>query len=85
MLFILVIDQNANNLKQTVVFYFRIHSKRPPIEQQRVAIRVILVNEHNEVLLLKRTHTKYGFDKWCLPGGNQDRGNTEQDTCTKEY
>jgi mutator protein MutT len=40
----------------------------------RVAVRAIICDENNRVLIIKRSNTQYGNNKWCLPGGKVDYG-----------
>lgn len=47
-------------------------------------VRVIIENENNEILLLKRNHDTYAGGKWCLPGGKVDYYNTIEETCIGE-
>ena len=35
-----------------------------------LAVRTIISDDHDRVLLIKRTNTEQGLGKWCLPGGN---------------
>ncbi len=49
-----------------------------------VAVRVILRNEDNSILLLKRAQTSYSEGAWCLPGGKVDYGQTLEEACANE-
>ncbi len=49
-----------------------------------VAVRIILRNEDNSILLLKRAQTNYGEGAWCLPGGKVDYGQTLEEACANE-
>lgn len=48
------------------------------------AARAIIVNEKNEVLLLKRSAIESYSEYWCLPGGKVDFGFTVEETIKKE-
>lgn len=41
-----------------------------------IAVRAIIKNHTNEVLILKRDHTEYGQGKWNLPGGKVEYNET---------
>ncbi|MBX4196129.1 NUDIX hydrolase [Candidatus Pacearchaeota archaeon] len=47
-------------------------------------VRVILTNERDEILFLKRANEKYEPGKWCLPGGKVEYGQTLEDACKDE-
>ena len=38
------------------------------------AVRAIILDNHNRVLLLRREPTSQGGGQWCLPGGKVDYG-----------
>jgi 8-oxo-dGTP diphosphatase len=50
----------------------------------RVAVRAIICDEDNRVLIIKRGNTSYGYDKWCLPGGKVDFGVSVLENLAKE-
>ena len=54
-------------------------SKRPFI-----AVRAIITDASDKVLILKRDATSYGDDEWCLPGGKIDFGQTAADAVARE-
>jgi mutator protein MutT len=41
---------------------------------RKIAVRAILLEETNHVLLVKRAEGTYAEGKWCLPGGKVDSG-----------
>jgi 8-oxo-dGTP diphosphatase len=43
-----------------------------PEKITRVAVRAIIRDSTNRVLIIKRGNTKYGNNRWCLPGGKVD-------------
>jgi 8-oxo-dGTP diphosphatase len=47
-------------------------------------VRIIVTDERNRVLVLKRRHTAYGDEAWCLPGGKVDYGKTAEETVVAE-
>jgi len=47
-------------------------------------VRVILQNDKGEILFIKRKDTNYEQDKWCLPGGDIESGETVEQACKKE-
>jgi 8-oxo-dGTP diphosphatase len=53
-------------------------------KQPVVAIRAIAQDTQGRILLLKRTNSKYGEGRWCLPGGKLDYGDTPEHTLEKE-
>ena len=50
----------------------------------RLAVRAIICDENNHVLIIKRRNTRYGNEKWCLPGGKVDFGISVEDNLAKE-
>lgn len=48
------------------------------------AVRLIVKDERQRVLILKRARTSHGTGEWCLPGGNVDYGETVQEAAEKE-
>jgi ADP-ribose pyrophosphatase YjhB (NUDIX family) len=50
----------------------------------RVAVRAIICDENNRVLIIKRSNTQYGNNKWCLPGGKVDYGVSVPDNLANE-
>ena len=53
-------------------------------EHPRPAVRAIIENNQNRVLILKRANSRYGVDSWCLPGGKVDFNETVEEAVTKE-
>lgn len=53
-------------------------------DSPRVAVRAIITNKKNQILLLQRTDTAYYDDYWNLPGGKVDYGDTVLKTLIKE-
>ena len=49
-----------------------------------IAVRAIIRDKKNRVLFLKRNHSKFAQDKWCLPGGNINYGATAEQSLVKE-
>jgi mutator protein MutT len=47
-------------------------------------VRLIIENTEGKVLILKRADSEYATDRWCLPGGKVDYGNTVEETIAKE-
>ena len=43
-----------------------------------------MLNEKQQILLLKRANTDFGNDLWCLPGGKVDLGLTTSEAIIKE-
>jgi len=43
-------------------------------ERPFLAVRAIIKNESDRILILKRDATAYGDEEWCLPGGKIDFG-----------
>ena len=41
-----------------------------------LAVRAIIPDSCGKVLILKRDHSVYGNEEWCLPGGNIEYGET---------
>jgi mutator protein MutT len=54
--------------------------KRHPI----LAVRAIILNEDNRILILKRTVSSEYGDLWCLPGGKIDFGQTATKAISRE-
>ncbi|MFC1754322.1 NUDIX hydrolase [Thermoproteota archaeon] len=50
----------------------------------RVAVRAIIENADEDILLLKRQNSKHGNRRWCLPGGTLDRSQTLDECCVEE-
>ena len=49
-----------------------------------LAVRGIITDKDNRVLLLRRANTKHHYGGWCLPGGKIDFGLTVQQALVKE-
>lgn len=49
-----------------------------------VAVRAIIVNEDNKILLLKRAKNSAFGEMWCLPGGKIDFGLPAEEAMIKE-
>jgi mutator protein MutT len=49
-----------------------------------VAVRAIIVNEDDKILLLKRSKNCAFGELWCLPGGTIDFGFTAEEAIIKE-
>jgi mutator protein MutT len=47
-------------------------------------VRIVVRNEQNKVLLLRRSETAYGEGGWCLPGGKVDYEETVEHAVRKE-
>ena len=45
-------------------------------QHPQIAVRAIIENRDEKVLLLKRTNTSSGDGLWCLPGGKVEYGQT---------
>ncbi|MBN1927636.1 MAG: NUDIX hydrolase [Prolixibacteraceae bacterium] len=58
--------------------------KNEALQHPQVAVRAIITNSNNEVLILKRSSTDYGNNKWCLPGGKNDFGDSAEEALIKE-
>ena len=52
------------------------HPKPTTNQRPYVAVRAIITNPQNQVLILKRDKTDFGQGAWCLPGGKVDYGQT---------
>lgn len=48
------------------------------------AVRAIIVNEQNRVLLLRREESTQGGGQWCLPGGKVDYGQLVEEAVKRE-
>ena len=48
------------------------------------AVRALLANGIGQILLLKRSNTKFGNNLWCLPGGKVDFGQTVEEALESE-
>jgi 8-oxo-dGTP pyrophosphatase MutT (NUDIX family) len=48
------------------------------------AVRLLVVDDQDRVLLLKRDNTAYEQGLWCLPGGKVDYGDTAEETAVAE-
>jgi 8-oxo-dGTP diphosphatase len=48
------------------------------------AVRAIIENAQNGVLILKRANTRFGVNSWCLPGGKVDFNETIEAAVIKE-
>jgi len=57
----------------------RIKSNRPYL-----AVRAIITDESDRVLILKSVKTKHGNGEWCLPGGNIEYGQTAGEAVVRE-
>lgn len=53
-------------------------------DKPQVAVRAIISNAKEEILILKRAKTSYGNGYWNLPGGKIDFGDTAEETIRKE-
>jgi 8-oxo-dGTP diphosphatase len=49
-----------------------------------LAVRAIIKNEADEILLLKRASKDAYGDMWCLPGGKVDFGQTAEEAIIRE-
>ena len=49
-----------------------------------LAVRAIIQNEVNEILLLKRASKDAYGDMWCLPGGKVDFGQRAEEAIVRE-
>ncbi len=49
-----------------------------------LAVRAIIQNEVDEILLLKRASKDAHGDMWCLPGGKVDFGQTAEEAIVRE-
>ena len=47
-------------------------------------VRLIVLNEHGQALILRRSHTAYADGEWCLPGGKVDYLETVEDAAARE-
>lgn len=47
-------------------------------------VRMIVLDDHDRVLILRRQHSEHGSGQWCLPGGKVDYGDTVLETVAKE-
>ena len=54
------------------------------IQMTRVAVRAIICDDNGRVLIIQRGNTRYGHQKWCLPGGKVDFGVSVLDNLAKE-
>jgi len=54
------------------------------VQRPVIAIRAILQDPQDRILLLKRANSEYGEGQWCLPGGKLDYGDTPEHTVEKE-
>ena len=48
------------------------------------AVRALIHNKNNQILLLKRSYYDDYADKWCLPGGKIDFGQTAKEALKRE-
>jgi ADP-ribose pyrophosphatase YjhB (NUDIX family) len=53
-------------------------------ERPFLAVRAIITDENNKVLILKRDNTLQGDGKWCLTGGNIEYGQSASDAVKNE-
>lgn len=49
-----------------------------------LGVKVILLNEHNQILLLERSSKLSRPNGWDFPGGGVDSGETFEDACIRE-
>jgi 8-oxo-dGTP diphosphatase len=54
------------------------------VERPFLAIRALITDENNKVLILKRDNTLQGQGKWCLPGGNIEYAQGVNEAVIKE-
>jgi len=47
-------------------------------------VRLIVLDERNRVLILKRKNTTHSPGEWCLPGGKVDYGRTVEEAAMDE-
>jgi 8-oxo-dGTP diphosphatase len=46
--------------------------------------RLIIPNQKNEVLILRRANSAHASGSWCLPGGKIDYGDTVEESAVRE-
>lgn len=46
--------------------------------------RLIVQNDKNEVLILRRSHSEHANGSWCLPGGKINYGETVEESAARE-
>ena len=49
-----------------------------------IAVRTIILNPDGKALILRRSNTKLGNGKWCLPGGNIEYGQKVEEAVETE-
>ena len=49
-----------------------------------VAVRAVIEDDQNRILILKRAHSRFGVNSWCLPGGKVDFNETIEAAVIKE-
>jgi 8-oxo-dGTP diphosphatase len=54
------------------------------IESPVPIVRVIVINEAGQILLLRRAEGTAGAGQWCLPGGKLDYGETAEAAAARE-
>lgn len=47
-------------------------------------VRLIVPDEHDRILLVKRDHSRHASGKWCLPGGKIDYEDTVEEAVRRE-
>ncbi len=47
-------------------------------------VRLIIPDERGQILLLRRSHTEFCPDRWCLPGGLVDYAETVEEAAARE-
>jgi len=47
-------------------------------------VRLIITDDHDQVLILRRSNTRHGQGQWCLPGGKVDYGETVEAAARRE-
>jgi len=60
------------------------HMKSEKSNRPYLAVRAIIANDSEKVLILKRANTVQGNGKWCLPGGNIEYGQTAVEAMVRE-
>jgi len=53
-------------------------------QRPQIAVRALISNSQEEILILKRANTSFGNGKWNLPGGKINFGETAEKALTKE-